>query len=97
MKVSFCPRLQAAAEGIVKQMEAKTYSCSECGLKTPSRMTYIQVRHSIKYFSTDILICVSLQHVLNGCIMDMVVGGSEEEGGAQPSAIKKAKVLSSAK
>ena len=33
----------AAAEGIVKQMEAKTYSCSECGLKTPSRMTYIQV------------------------------------------------------
>ena len=75
----FCPRLQAAAEGIVKQMEAKTYSCSECGLKTPSRMTYIQVSHSIKYFSTVILICVSLQHVLNGCIMDMVVGGSEEE------------------
>ena len=26
--------------------------------------------------------------------MDMVVGGSEDEGGAQPSAIKKAKVLS---
>ena len=91
MKISFCPRLQAAAEGIVKQMEAKTYSCSECGLKTPSRMTYIQVRHSIKYFSTDILICVSLQHVLNGCIMDMVVGGSEE-GADNGSAIKKAKV-----
>jgi len=65
--------VKAAADGIVKQMESKTYSCSECGLKTPSRMTYIQ-------------------HVLNGCIMDMVVGGSEEDGGAQPSAIKKAKM-----
>merc|ERR1712012_1013785 len=64
--------VKAAADGIVKQMESKTYSCSECGLKTPSRMTYIQ-------------------HVLNGCIMDMVVGGSEEDG-AQPSAIKKAKM-----
>ena len=40
---------------IVKELEAKTYSCSECGLKTHSRMTYIQ-------------------HVLNGCIMDMVLG-----------------------
>merc|ERR1712004_286532 len=67
--------VKAAADGIVKQMESKTYSCSECGLKAPSRMTYIQ-------------------HVLNGCIMDMVVGGSEEDGGTQPSAIKKAKVLS---
>merc|ERR1719447_1822732 len=69
------PAKAAAAEGIVKQMEAKTYSCSECGLKTPSRMTYIQ-------------------HVLNGCIMDMVVGGSEEGGdnAAQQNAIKKAKV-----
>ena len=38
-----CTLQAAAAEGIVKQMEAKTYSCSECGLKTPSRMTYIQV------------------------------------------------------
>jgi len=48
---------------MVKQMEAKTFSCSECGLKTPSRMTYIQ-------------------HVLNGCIMDMVLGenGGEGEG-----------------
>merc|ERR1711974_408647 len=36
------PAKAVAAEGIVKQMEAKTYSCSECGLKTPSRMTYIQ-------------------------------------------------------
>merc|ERR1711936_631376 len=66
------PAKAAAAGGIVKQMEAKTYSCSECGLKTPSRMTYIQ-------------------HVLNGCIMDMVVGGSEE-GADNGSAIKKAKV-----
>merc|ERR1711955_182872 len=48
----------APAEGILKQMETKTYSCSECGLKTPSRMTYIQ-------------------HVLNGCIMDMVMGSGE--------------------
>jgi len=65
----------APAEGIVKQMETKTYSCSECGLKTPSRMTYIQ-------------------HVLNGCIMDMVVGGSEDgaENAAQQNAIKKAKM-----
>merc|ERR1712215_661011 len=45
---------------MVKQMEAKTFSCSECGLKTPSRMTYIQ-------------------HVLNGCIMDMVLGESGSE------------------
>ena len=50
-------------QDIVKKMEAKTFSCSECGLKTPSRMTYIQ-------------------HVLNGCIMDMVLGenGGEGEG-----------------
>ena len=34
---------KAAALGLVKQLETKTYSCSECGLKTPSRMTYIQV------------------------------------------------------
>jgi len=46
---------------MVKQMEAKTFSCSECGLKTPSRMTYIQ-------------------HVLNGCIMDMVLGENGGEG-----------------
>lgn len=58
----------AHAEDIMKQMETKTYSCSECGLKTPSRMTYIQ-------------------HVLNGCIMDMVLGetGSTEEEGASPA------------
>jgi len=69
------PVKTAAADGIVKQMEAKTYSCSECGLKTPSRMTYIQ-------------------HVLNGCIMDMVVGGSEDgaDNATQQNAIKKAKV-----
>jgi len=46
---------------IVKKMEAKTFSCSECGLKTPSRMTYIQ-------------------HVLNGCIMDMVLGENGGDG-----------------
>ena len=46
---------------IMKKMEAKTFSCSECGLKTPSRMTYIH-------------------HVLNGCIMDMVLGESGSEG-----------------
>ena len=40
---------------IVKELEGKIYSCSECGFKTHSRMTYIQ-------------------HVLNGCIMDMVLG-----------------------
>ena len=40
---------------VVKELEAKTFSCSECGMKTHSRMTYIQ-------------------HVLNGCIMDMVLG-----------------------
>ena len=34
---------KSSAVGLVKQMETKTYSCSECGLKTPSRMTYIQV------------------------------------------------------
>merc|ERR1712226_764618 len=64
-----------AVQGFVSQMETKTYSCSECGLKTPSRMTYIQ-------------------HVLNGCIMDMVVGGSEDgaENAAQQNAIKKAKM-----
>lgn len=45
---------------IVKELEAKTYSCSECGLKTHSRMTYIQ-------------------HVLNGCIMDMVLGEVDNE------------------
>jgi len=48
---------------IVKKMEAKTFSCSECGLKTPSRMTYIQ-------------------HVLNGCIMDMVLGENGGDGGS---------------
>lgn len=56
-----------AVQGFVSQMETKTYSCSECGLKTPSRMTYIQ-------------------HVLNGCIMDMVMGSGEtgqEEGNQQ--------------
>merc|ERR1719244_333730 len=46
---------------IVKKMEAKTFNCSECGLKTPSRMTYIH-------------------HVLNGCIMDMVLGENGSEG-----------------
>ena len=37
---------------------------------------------------------LSLQHVLNGCIMDMVVGGSEDgaDNAAQQNAIKKAKV-----
>eukprot|EP00092_Neocalanus_flemingeri_P018497 GFUD01020020.1.p1 GENE.GFUD01020020.1~~GFUD01020020.1.p1 ORF type:complete len:425 (-),score=133.63 GFUD01020020.1:1143-2384(-) len=57
---------------MVKQMEAKTFSCSECGLKTPSRMTYIQ-------------------HVLNGCIMDMVLGenGGEEEGMAESTLSKR--------
>ena len=61
----------AAAE----QIEEKTYSCSECGLKTPSRMIYVQ-------------------HVLYGCIMDMVVGGSGEGGdnAAQQNAIKKVQV-----
>jgi len=49
---------EKVSEGISKEMEAKTYSCSECGLKTPSRMTYIQ-------------------HVLNGCIMDMVMGPND--------------------
>jgi len=48
------------AEELMKQMESKIYSCSECGLKTPSRMTYIQ-------------------HVLNGCIMDMVLGETGQE------------------
>merc|ERR1711951_258877 len=43
------------ASKVVKEMESKTLSCSECGMKTHSRMTYIQ-------------------HVLNGCIMDMVMG-----------------------
>ena len=49
---------EPTSKDIVKELESKTYSCSECGLKTPSRMTYIQ-------------------HVLNGCIMDMVLGESE--------------------
>ena len=40
---------------VVKELEAKTFSCSECGFKTHSRMAYIQ-------------------HVLNGCVMDMVLG-----------------------
>merc|ERR1719166_559015 len=40
-------------------VEFKTFSCSECGMKTHSRMTYIQ-------------------HVLNGCIMDMVLGENGE-------------------
>jgi len=51
---------------IVKELEAKTYSCSECGLKTHSRMTYIQ-------------------HVLNGCIMDMVLGEVDNESPATES------------
>merc|ERR1712110_173106 len=51
---------------IVKELEAKTYSCSECGLKTHSRMTYIQ-------------------HVLNGCIMDMVLGEVDNESPAAES------------
>lgn len=38
---------------VVKKLEEKIFRCSDCGMKTPSRMTYIQ-------------------HVLNGCIMDMV-------------------------
>lgn len=45
---------------IVKELEGKIYSCSECGFKTHSRMTYIQ-------------------HVLNGCIMDMVLGEVDNE------------------
>ena len=45
---------------VVKELEAKTFSCSECGMKTHSRMTYIQ-------------------HVLNGCIMDMVLGEVSED------------------
>jgi len=52
---------EPTSKDIVKELESKTYSCSECGLKTPSRMTYIQ-------------------HVLNGCIMDMVLGESEGKG-----------------
>merc|ERR1719412_1152427 len=48
-----------AASEVVKELEAKTFSCSECGMKTHSRMTYIQ-------------------HVLNGCIMDMVLGENGE-------------------
>lgn len=59
-------------QDMVKKMEAKTFSCSECGLKTPSRMTYIQ-------------------HVLNGCIMDMVLGENGGEGdGAVESTISPA-------
>merc|ERR1712110_631932 len=59
---------------IVKELEAKTYSCSECGLKTHSRMTYIQ-------------------HVLNGCIMDMVLGegGESTPIGFDGEPIKKSK------
>ena len=53
---------KAEASKVVKEMESKVLSCSECGMKTHSRMTYIQ-------------------HVLNGCIMDMV-------GGAEVSIIK---------
>ena len=49
-----------AASEVVKELEAKTFSCSECGMKTHSRMTYIQ-------------------HVLNGCIMDMVLGEVREQ------------------
>jgi len=55
---------------MVKQMEAKTFSCSECGLKTPSRMTYIQ-------------------HVLNGCIMDMVLGENGGEGVVESTPAKR--------
>merc|ERR1719412_424951 len=51
---------------IVKELEAKTYSCSECGLKTHSRMPYIQ-------------------HVLNGCIMDMVLGEVDNDSPAAES------------
>jgi len=58
------------ASKVVKEMESKTLSCSECGMKTHSRMTYIQ-------------------HVLNGCIMDMVMGevqdGDHSLGIRQPS------------
>jgi len=58
------------ASKVVKEMESKTLSCSECGMKTHSRMTYIQ-------------------HVLNGCIMDMVMGevkdGDNSLGIRQPS------------
>jgi len=51
---------QNSAETIVKKMEEKTFRCSDCGMKTPSRMTYIQ-------------------HVLNGCIMDMVQDQDKKE------------------
>merc|ERR1711951_335200 len=56
------------ASKVVKEMESKTLSCSECGMKTHSRMTYIQ-------------------HVLNGCIMDMVEvkDGDNSLGIRQPS------------
>merc|ERR1711951_197649 len=58
------------ASKVVKEMESETLSCSECGMKTHSRMTYIQ-------------------HVLNGCIMDMVMGevkgGDNSLGIRQPS------------
>lgn len=64
-------------------MEAKTYSCSECGLKTPSRMTYIQV--TARNYFLNLTLC-DLQHVLNGCIMDMVMGdaGATQEDSSQP-------------
>jgi len=55
-------------EEIMKEMEKKTFTCSECGLKTPSRMTYIQ-------------------HVLNGCIMDMVLGETGD-GGEENTPVK---------
>merc|ERR1719499_866557 len=59
---------------VVKELEAKTFSCSECGMKTHSRMTYIQ-------------------HVLNGCIMDMVLGegGESTPIGFDGEPIKKSK------
>jgi len=49
----------AAGTKTKSPVEFKTFSCSECGMKTHSRMTYIQ-------------------HVLNGCIMDMVLGENGE-------------------
>ena len=53
----------AAGTKTKSPVEFKTFSCSECGMKTHSRMTYIQ-------------------HVLNGCIMDMVLGEvSDDQSG----------------
>merc|ERR1719499_1432998 len=58
---------KAEASKVVKEMESKVLSCSECGMKTHSRMTYIQ-------------------HVLNGCIMDMVGGAENTENSPRPVA-----------